>query len=149
MQEIEPEKLWIGHAADLRNAAGLYALGISAVVDLAYEEKGAVLSRDLSYCRFPLRDGGENSEVMLATAVEVVVTFLRKGIPTLIGCSAGMSRSPSIAAVAIALVNEQQPAEVLAHIGQLKPIDVSPGLWEQAIAVYESVQNKDNSQLND
>ena len=48
-------------------------------------------------------DGTGNPTWLLRTAAETVASFLRFDTPTLVHCSAGMCRSPSIAAAAIAL----------------------------------------------
>ena len=73
------------------------------MVNLAFEEPPARLIHELIYCRFPLYDGPGNPPWLLRAAVETVAALLRSG-PTLIGCGAGLSRSPCIAGTAIAEV---------------------------------------------
>ena len=60
MHEIHPDLLWLGHALDVREPRPLFDAGITAVVDVAFEEPPAQLPRQLIYCRFPLSDGGGN-----------------------------------------------------------------------------------------
>jgi hypothetical protein len=54
------------------------------------------------YLRFPLLDGAGNPPWLLRLAVEAVVSLLRAGVPALVFCSAGMSRTPAIAEGAVA-----------------------------------------------
>ncbi len=103
-------------------------------MDLADNEPMAVLPRDLIHCRFPIFDGGDNERWLLRLAIETVAQLLRANIPTLVACSAGMSRSPSIAAAALALVTRQSPSEALIQCVGTAAADVSPLLWRDVCA---------------
>jgi protein-tyrosine phosphatase len=129
MRRVEGYKLWLGHAGDIVDPQTIVETGILAVVDLALEEPPAVLPRDLAYCRFPLIDGPGNSPRLIRAAVETVACFLRSSTPTLVYCGAGMSRSPCIAAAAIALVRTPAFDDALKLVSSSGPVDVSPGLW--------------------
>ena len=131
MREIIPLKLWIGNAGDGRNAKSLFANQIQAVVDLAAEEPPAQLPRELTYCRFPLHDGTGNSVAILRIAVMTVATFVRNDIAVLVCCSGGMSRSPAIAACALSTRDGKSASEWLTEIRRIKPVDVSPSLWNE------------------
>ena len=48
MHEIQSNLLWIGHALDVREPQGLFDMGISAIVDVAYDEPTAKLPRQLT-----------------------------------------------------------------------------------------------------
>lgn len=98
MRNVIPNILWIGNALDVADLTQIYDAGIEAIVDLALDEKPAMLSRDLIYCRFPLNDGGGNPRQHLRAAVEGVESLIAKQIPTLVFCSAGMSRSLGVGA---------------------------------------------------
>jgi protein-tyrosine phosphatase len=111
------------------------AAGILAVVDLALNEPPLSFTREMAYCRFPLVDGSGNPPWLLRSAVETVAGLLRAGIPTLVYCGAGMSRSPCIAAAAIMLLRGCPPAEALAVALRSGPSDVSPALWLEVQAV--------------
>ena len=65
MLEIHRDLLWISNAIDIRSPKKLFDAGISAVVDVAYEEQPAQLPRELIYCRFPVNDGGGNRQAVL------------------------------------------------------------------------------------
>jgi hypothetical protein len=128
MVRLEPYKLLIGNASDCRDSARVRSLGIVAVIDLAVNEPPPVLSRELTVCRFPLHDGMTNPNWLLAAAIDCVAGFVRANVPTLVCCSAGMSRAPTIASTGIAKATGRSPAEVLREIQKLTHVDVSPGL---------------------
>ncbi|MFC1759305.1 protein phosphatase [Planctomycetota bacterium] len=138
MVEVLSGKIWLGHAFDVRQPRELFDHGISAVVDVAYEESPAQLPRQLVYCRFPLNDGEGNDPMLIRLAVDSVVNCLSIGMPTLVACSAGMSRSPSIAAVALAIHLGESPTEVLQRFSKSKALEVSPQFWSAAVGVWKS-----------
>ena len=72
-------------------AARLLRTGIAAVVNLAAEEPSPALPRVMIYCRLPIMDGEQDDGSVLDLAIQTVVSLLRKQIPTLVHCSAGMS----------------------------------------------------------
>lgn len=137
MIQIQPFPLWLGHADDCREFGRLGDAGIEAVVQLAAEEPQASLPRHMVLCRIPLHDGAGNSTTWLRLAVEVVAKLLTDQIPTLVCCSVGASRSPAIAACALAIVQKKRPTECLQMVHSFGPTDVSPGLWRDLLDLYE------------
>ena len=131
MRRVLGYSLWLGHVGDVRDLRGIHAAGILAVVDLAINEPPASVTRELVYCRFPLIDGTGNPPWLVRAAVETVACLLRGDTPTLVVCSAGMSRSPCIAAAAIARVRGCPVVEGLALALESGVADVSPGLWAE------------------
>ncbi len=130
MHEILPNQLWIGNAGDGRDAARLLQAGVAAVVNLAAEEPSPALPRGLIYCRLPIMDGEQDDESVLDLAIQTVVSLLKKQIPALVHCGAGMSRAPAVAAAALSIVQGGSPDEKLKEIAASGPHDVSPQLWE-------------------
>ena len=130
MRNVTPNLLWIGNAMDVNDLKQIYDAGIEAIVDLALNEKPAVLSRDLIYCRLPLNDGGSNPTQHLRAAVDCVESLISKSIPTLVVCSAGMSRSLAITAFALARYRGAKALETLVDLASGHPHDVSPVLWD-------------------
>ncbi len=114
---------------DARNLPLLYDKGIGAVIDLAINEPPALLGREIVYCRFPIHDGGGNSDALLALAIRTTASLIRAEVTTLVACSAGMSRAPSIAACSIALLTGRNPEDCLVQLTANSPHDVSPLLW--------------------
>jgi hypothetical protein len=138
MRRIADRLLWIGHAGDLRDARSLMDLEPQAIVELADHEPLAILPRELLRFRFPLSDGGENAVWLLRLAIESTASLLRQRVPTVICCSAGMSRSVCIAAAGIARAEERSLEEAIRIVVNSGPVDVSPGLLVQVRLVMAS-----------
>src|SRR5689334_10431106 len=109
MREVLTHRLWVANAIDARDLRLLFDSGITAVVDLAVNEKPAQLAREMIYLRLPLVDGEGNQAARIEMAIECVVSLLRRNERTLVSCSAGMSRAPAIAAAAIAVIERSTP----------------------------------------
>jgi hypothetical protein len=137
MRQIVPYSMWLGHAGDARDLRRVLSAGIAALVDLALNEPPVVVTRDLVYCRFPLIDGAGNPAWLLRAALEVMAGFLRRRTPQLICCSNGMSRSPALAAGALALAEGKSLRDCLASVARFGPADVSPSLWNDVVAAIE------------
>jgi len=129
MREVLPGLLWVSNAIDARDISGVLGTGIEAVVDVAIEEKPIAFPRDILYCHIPLNDGEGNRPEFLRTAVGLVVRLIAAKCRTLVCCGAGMSRSPAIAAMAIARLRDEAPENILLEIAERGPHDVSPTLW--------------------
>ena len=140
MHEIDPGRLWIGNAVEARDLRRVLDLGVEAIVDLAMQELPLPLTRELVYLRIPIVDGGGNDAQRLAIAIDAVVQLLRRQVPTLVACSAGMSRSPAIVAAALAHVYQRPPAEILQQIVARMPHDLSPLLWRDVLAAADSLR---------
>jgi hypothetical protein len=134
MRHIAPHPLWLGHVGDARDLRGLFDAGIRALLDLALNESPGTPAREWVYCRFPLIDGEGNDPGLLRLAVGTAARLLRSGTPTLIYCANGMSRTPVVAACALADATGQSPEEALAYVGRFGACDVSPGLWREVRA---------------
>jgi hypothetical protein len=142
MREILPSKLWLGNAADARDVEGMMKVGVEAVIDLAIEQLMPTLPRSLVYCRFPIMDGQQSSPSVLPAAIEMLVSLLNKGVPTLVCCSAGMSRSPAIVAGAVAIFQGGDPDTRLREVVMGHPHDVSPQLWQDIRCVCAEMRGK-------
>ena len=135
MRQIAGRALWVGHLGDTRHPRALLDAGIGAVVELADSEPLATLPRELIRCRFPLSDGGGNPPWLVRLALESVAALVRAGVPTLVCCGGGMSRSVCVAAGGLALAEGQPLREALAMVTREGPADVSPGLLAGVQAV--------------
>ena len=131
MRQIHPHHLWLGHAGDGRDIRQILDAGIEAVVQVAAEEPVLELPRDLIYCRFPVVDGPGNNWNLLQLAITTVARLLDKEMPTFVVCGAGLSRSPAVAAAALALASRQFPDECLKQVAEHHPADVAPALWDE------------------
>jgi hypothetical protein len=137
MRQILPYSLWIGHAGDGRDFRTVFDAGIKAVVQLAAEEPALPLPRDLVYCRFPLKDGPGNDANQVYLAATTVANLLERRVPVLVCCGGGMSRSPTIAAAALAMVYQESPENCLKKIAADHPADVDPGLWNEVKSLLD------------
>jgi len=137
MRQILPYPIWLGNAGDGQDPKAILDAGIQAVVQLAAEEPPLQLPRDLMFCRFPLVDGPGNDAKLVILAVTAVGNFLEKRVPMLVCCGMGMSRSPAVAAIALAMVYQQSPEECLQRIAEHAPSDVAPGFWNEVRGYFE------------
>jgi hypothetical protein len=135
VRQVSPHLLWIGHVIDVADLSMIHAVGIEALVDLGINEPVSRITRELLYCRFPLIDGAGNRPEVLRLAVRVAADLVVAGIPTLVFCSAGMSRSPAVASAALALATGKQPNECLAEVFAGAPGDLSRGLWHDLLGI--------------
>jgi hypothetical protein len=142
MREILANQLWIGNAGDGRDPERLLQAGLVAVVNLAAEEPSPVLPRSMIYCHFPLVDGPQDDAGVLDVAIQTVVSLLKKRVPTLVYCGAGMSRSPAVVAAALSIVQGRSPDEKLKEIVAGHPHDVSPHLWEAVQRTCRATTNQ-------
>ncbi len=138
MREVIPTLLWIGNAQDGRNIRQVLAEGIRGVIDMAINELPVQFPREVTYCRFPLSDGTGNDEAILWGAISTTSILLAAEVPTLVFCSAGMSRSPAIVAAAIAMVQKIDIDAALLSVAAPGPHDVSPALWSDIKRVVAS-----------
>jgi protein-tyrosine phosphatase len=139
VRQVSPYWLWLGHAGDGRDFRAIYDAGIRAVVQLALEEPALQPPRDLVYCRIPLLDGSGNADDALFLAVRTVADLLRRRVPALVCCGAGMSRAPAVGAAALALVEQAPPEDCLRRLAeQHHPTDVTPGLWNEVLQVLDA-----------
>lgn len=140
MHEIVAGRLWISSSHEARNLRVVLDLGIEAIVDLAMQELPLTVTRELIYLRIPILDGDGNDIRRLTCAVESVAKLVRGNIPTLVCCSAGLSRSPAIVAAALFIVQNRPPADILQELVAQMPHDVSPVLWQDVILAADSIR---------
>jgi protein-tyrosine phosphatase len=136
MRRIGNHALWIGNSVDVSDLRLLHDVGIEALVDLGLNEPVPVLTRELIYCRFPLLDGVGNPPALLRLAVETTARLIGAEVPPLVFCSAGMSRSPAVAAVALAKATQMSVVDCLTTVFADGPRDLSGGLWNDLLRVH-------------
>lgn len=131
MRQVEGYPLWIGTARDARELKGVLDAGIEAIVDLAAMDEPVKPTREMVYLRFPVVDGADNPPWLVCAAVHAVAGLVRLGVPTLVACDGGMSRSLVIAAAALwfRMPLKTSLDEVLERLAASGPCDVQPRLW--------------------
>ena len=140
MNQIEPYALWVGNGGDGRATQALFENEIRAVVELAVEDATLRLPHEFMSLRFPLIDGTGNDPDMIRLAVRSLAFLVGKGIPTLACCGGGMSRSPVIAAAALASVRQVSLEESLSTIANSHATDVTPGLWDEVVRTLREAE---------
>ncbi|MEE8451384.1 MAG: dual specificity protein phosphatase [Thermoguttaceae bacterium] len=143
MNEIKPYRLWVGHAGDGCDFQGLFDKRIQAIVQLAIEEPPIQPPRELIFYRFPLLDGNGNCPELLHVAITSVAMLIRKEVPTLVCCGAGMSRSPAIVAAALTIVKGAGLEDSMKCVTESRRVDISPGLLTQIGHVLACNENRD------
>ena len=139
MRQVPGYPLWLGHVGDARDIRAVLNTGILAVADLAGNELPIAYPRDVSYCRFPLVDGTDNPPWLLRSAIACVSEWVRAGTPTLVFCSAGLSRTPAVTAVSLARTAGNSPTDMLKLVTGDAGHDVSPGLWIDLLSAMETI----------
>jgi protein-tyrosine phosphatase len=139
MNQILPYPLWLGHSGDSQDFRKIFDLGIKVLVQLAAEEPPLQPPRELTYCRFPLLDGAGNRAELLFLAVSTVATLVKMRVPSLVVCSAGISRCPAITAAALSMVHHEPPESYLEKILEHHHADVSPGFWNEITNLLPSL----------
>lgn len=140
MKQIQPHALWVGHAGEAGDLRRLFETGIEALVHLAAEELPPPTPREVVACHFPLVDGPGTPPALLGLAVRTVASLVVLRMPTLISCGGGVSRSPAVAAAALALAHGTPVEECLRLVAACHPSDVSPGLWAELTAILPSLR---------
>lgn len=140
MHQIPGTSLWLGNASHLRNVPAILRLDITTIVDFAIEEPVPNLPRTVSYFRFAITDDGANDLVLLKAAITLTALLASGQHPTAICCSAGMSRSPVIAAAALCVAHGASIHEMLTLVTQHQPADVSPAFLAQVVEAISKVQ---------
>lgn len=131
-------RLWLGNANEARDMTLVHDHEIQAIVDLAADEPVVRPTRELIYNRVPLIDGNGNSVEQIRLAVNIVLQLLESDIRTLVACSAGISRSPLIAAAAMAFAEDNPLTESLKTVAAAGSVDVSPGLFNDVRRLFET-----------
>lgn len=140
MNQIVPYPLWLGHADSSRDFRAMLDQGIEALVQVAMEVPAPQPPREIVCCHFPLLDGTGNRSELIYLAFSTLATLIKMRLPTLVTCDGGVSRSPAIAAAALAMVLREPPEDCLSRIVQHHPSDVSPGLWSEITRLLPSVR---------
>jgi protein-tyrosine phosphatase len=135
VQRIDPYRLWIGKVQNVRDVSAALAAGVKALVDVACDDATVSIPRALIFCRFPLADGPGNPDWVLRAAISTTAALLRQHTPTMVACSAGMSRSVVVASAALSLASDRKADSCLDDLKREASTAVSPGLWRNAKAV--------------
>ncbi len=135
MLNIPNSDIWLGNTSDLRDIRSVLKHGVTAIIDLAIEDPLPTIPRATTYCRFMITDDGENNPANIHAAILAASAFVSGGHVAAICCSAGLSRSPSIAAATMSYISGDSPTATLELVSAVKHIDVNPAFWNQVVDV--------------
>lgn len=128
--------LFVGTEADAGDQSLLQTHGIDTVISLTHSEPD---TGEIARVDVPMIDGPQNSYHTFAAAVQTVVAHREDGHCVLIHCAAGSSRSPSVAAAAIAHLTESTLNEAFNQILEQRPeTDPHDALVRQAVKVRDN-----------
>lgn len=123
------DNLYIGNLRDL--ADDLQGYGITAVVTVAYEiDIQPIFPEVIRYVKISLSDDNKNKTYMKHLAINTVIDMREEGEIVLVHCSAGLSRSPYVATMAVSWMEDREPSEVWDELFKLHPFILKGGLWE-------------------
>ena len=145
MDLVGPD-LFVGTLDDATDSHRLEKDGITTVVSLTHETPDPS-AQALDIYSIPLVDGPQNSREQFTKAVEQTVTALTAGERVLVHCAAGASRSPTVAATALALVQEMDLENAIQQVADSRDaVDPHEALLRQAAHVY--TEFADSASLN-
>jgi len=135
MDEVA-DGIFVGTESDAGDKSLLRKHGVDTVISLTHSnpDTGNVTRLDV-----PMIDGPQNDSEVFAEAVSKAIEHRKSGHTILIHCSAGASRSPSIAATAISHLTEKDLNEAFNQvIEQTSETDPHEALVRQAAKFSQS-----------
>ena len=125
--------IYVGTESDAGDEPLLRKHGVDTVISLTHRNPE---TGDTTRVDVPMVDGPQNNYQAFAEAVETVVENVENDRCVLVHCSAGSSRSPSVAAAAITHLTENNLNEALNQIIEERPeTDPHDALVRQAVKV--------------
>lgn len=126
--------LYVGTAADATDEPRLREHDVTAVVSLTHD---AVEPARTPVTDVPMTDGPRNDREAFDRAVTETLSRLDADDPVLVHCAAGSSRSPSVAATALALHEDIDLAAAFEQVADRRDaVDPHAALVRQAARVY-------------
>jgi atypical dual specificity phosphatase len=106
-------------------------------VKLTNREPTQGYPKELDVARFPMMDGPRNEAEKFNRAVESVAELLRDGESVLVHCAAGKSRSVTVTAAALSVVEETTFEESLDAVRRCRDTNAHPALIERGKKAIE------------
>lgn len=127
--------IYIGTESDAGDESSLRKHGVDTVISLTHTNPD---TGDITRVDIPMIDGPQNSYKAFVEAVNEVVKQHQNGQYVLVHCSAGSSRSPSVAAAAITHLTEKDLNEAFNQVIERRPeTDPHNALVRQAFKTTE------------
>ncbi|OSP08266.1 hypothetical protein B9H04_06800 [Halorubrum ezzemoulense DSM 17463] len=136
MDEVA-EGLFVGTVDDAGATERLYERGITTIVSVIRGAPAGGYPADVTVVTVPMLDGPQNDLERFEQAVSHVLSVLQTDESLLVHCSAGASRSPAVAATALALADDiGLEAAVDQLVTRRSAVDPHEALIRQAARVY-------------
>jgi atypical dual specificity phosphatase len=120
--------IYIGNIQDASDHEGIREAGISTVVKLTNREPTRGYPKEVDVVRHPMMDGPRNEGKIFRRAVESVTELLRDGESVLVHCAAGKSRSVTVTAAALSIVEKNSFEESLDAVRRCRDTNAHPAL---------------------
>jgi len=129
--------LFVGTVGDAGDEALLCERGVEVIVSLTHEGPESGFPSAPTVVRLSMKDGPRNEQQVFGRAVTRVLSHLRAGDVVLVHCSAGASRSPAVAATALALYNDVGLETAFERVaGRRNATDPHEAVVRQAARIY-------------
>jgi protein-tyrosine phosphatase len=136
MDEVA-DGLFVGTLKDAGDEALIQEHSIVNIISLTHGEPNGGFSSDLTVENIPMKDGPRNDQQKFDKAVTYVLACLKTGDNLLVHCSAGASRSPAVAATALALYDEVRLEAAFEQVSKHRSaVDPHEAVVQQAARVY-------------
>ncbi|MFT4922769.1 MAG: atypical dual specificity phosphatase [Haloarculaceae archaeon] len=132
--------LFVGTIADAGDESALCTYDITAIVALSYDDPEGGYPSKQTIVAVPMVDGPQNDPQTFGAAVQAVRSRLDAGTRILVHCSAGASRSPAVAATALALDGNRDLEEAFQQVLERREAaDPHQALVRQAARCYATL----------
>jgi len=139
MDRVAPG-LFVGSAESAADASRQAAAGITTICALTHGPPAGGYPDAASVVDVPMMDGPRNDPDAFRRAVEAVVAALADGETVLVHCSRGSSRSPAVAAAALAIRRDCSVEAAFAEVRASRPdADPHPALVRRAEAAVDAL----------
>ena len=136
MDEVA-DGLFVGTLEDAGDKALIQEHSIVNIVSLAHSEPDGGFPSELTVKNVPMLDGPRNDQQRFDQAVTLVLECLKTGDNLLVHYSAGASRSPAVAATALALYDEIGLEAAFEQVSKHRnAVDPHEAVVRQAARVY-------------
>ncbi|SDK14143.1 Dual specificity phosphatase, catalytic domain [Halovenus aranensis] len=136
MDEVA-DGLFVGTVEDAGDEALIREHNIAIIVSLTHSDPDGRFPSDLIVKNVPVMDGPRNDQQKFERAVTHVLSGLKTGDNTLVHCSAGPSRSPAVAATALALYEHVELEAAFEQVAKRRNlVDPHEALVRQAARVF-------------
>ena len=129
--------LFVGTLADAGDTEAVRERGIELLVSLTHGRPESGFPTAVTVRRHSMTDGPRNERAAFRAAVNAVRSGLAAETPVLVHCQSGASRSPAVAATAIAVEQGVELETAFEQVAARRDAtDPHPALVRQAASVY-------------